>query len=179
MNLCRGRRAHDTGQHRSCAWLQHVAEKMTRRLEKWWPRTGRRLRAALLQHETFGEREPGHSPDPLVGCGGRHSVVALGGPYKIRCQVEPWRWISKVPQRLDAWRRRTARVIHHTESDRERVRLGRGHRDVGNRRWDEPVQRRLADAGYELQSRPKDHLEFTRSSFRGPCDAVLNQRATS
>lgn len=30
------------------------------------------------------------------------------------------------------------------------MRLGRGHRDLGKRRWDEAVQRHLIDMGYEL-----------------------------
>lgn len=30
------------------------------------------------------------------------------------------------------------------------MRLGRGHRELGKRRWDEPLQRHLADAGMEI-----------------------------
>lgn len=66
------------------------------------------------------------------------------------CQVAPWRWISKVAQWHDAWWRHTVGAVHHTESDRRRMRFGRGHRELGKRRRDEPVQRHHADAGFEF-----------------------------
>lgn len=49
------------------------------------------------------------------------------------CQVEPWRWISRAVQWRDAWWRR----------------LRRGHREHGKRRWGEPGQEHLTDAGHE------------------------------
>lgn len=39
--------------------------------------------------------------------------------------------------------------MRHADSDRGRLRLGRGHRDLGKRRCDEPMQTHLADTGHE------------------------------
>lgn len=47
------------------------------------------------------------------------------------------------------WVSRVALCMNHTVPDSGRMRLQRGHRKLGKRRWDEPLQRHLAVEGIE------------------------------
>lgn len=55
--------------------------------------------------------------------------------------------VSREAQWGGAWSRHMVRALHHTEADSGNVR--RGHRELGKRRWDEPLQRHFVEKGLE------------------------------
>lgn len=62
----------------------------------------------------------------------------------IRWAKENWA-VARIP----AWEvtvRHTVRALKHTATDSERMRLRRGHPELGERRWDEPLHRHLVEA---------------------------------
>lgn len=95
-------------------------------------------------------------------------------------QVETWRWVSQAAQWRDGSWRDTVCAMHRTESCRGRMRLGRGHRELSKRRWDEPIQlhifgryrSRSAVVGCRGRWYPS---ELTRLRLRRMCHAMSSE----
>lgn len=118
---------------------------MARRLGSWWPR-GEEEHAQYRRAAENGAVAKIPPWDRAVATTRRRWAGQVGR----LCHAELWRWAARVALWRGAWSRHSVRAIHHTDSDRGRMRLGRGHREVGKQRWDEPVQRHVTDAGMEI-----------------------------
>lgn len=99
----------------------------------YWPDWKATPRAACKQNSKFG----GHlSRIPRWG----HSRNALwwrwAGHAARLAERHAERWISHASSLRDAWRRQIVRMLHAGDTDPAN-RLGRAHRHLGQRRWDD------------------------------------------
>lgn len=97
-----------------------------------------------------------------------------------RLRLRPWH-VGATSAKVVAWKdalwRHTVRGMHYTEADPERQRLSRGHRTVGQRRWDEVIQKHLVSstqADLPWQCITEDIARVTSSEL-GFIDRVLRQ----
>lgn len=120
-----------------------VQLRMTRRVLGWWPKQGedwpiyarrkarRRLPPQHRHVSHYGTRQW-----PLSG--------GDGPGHLARFETHPDdRICIKLVQWKGVWWRKTLRNLLDPPHDQDRRRLGWGHRTLGKRRWDEPLQNRV------------------------------------
>lgn len=120
--------------------LKVLQVRMTRRIAHWFPREEEDW-AAFPALQRVGPGTLASERDPQLGPGcGRH-VVAFGGPRPSHGRAQPHRWIATVLGWRDPWWRDTVHGLHGSSIQTGALnRLGRGHRHLGPRRWDDAVQ---------------------------------------
>lgn len=99
---------------------------------------GRRMRARAIRHAA-----PSRRHGELPPCRRQGEAVGTGASHAARLAAsELDRWVGKILGWRDAWWRHTIRCLHGSSAaDGTPNRLGRGHRQLGRRHWDDPIQR--------------------------------------
>lgn len=119
--------------------LRAIQAQMTRRIGRWWPKacedwptSSRRCSEWAQSVEAGRDPRVGHRYHRILALGWTCSVSRREGATKV---VLPW-W-------RDAWWRHTLRMVHAGQDGRA-TRLHRGHRCLGRRRRDDPLQATVA-----------------------------------